>query len=188
MSKIIIISPESHFPNETKLVQEMLELNTDFRFHLRKPNWTLVECERFLKEISTSFHSRISIHQHFELTDPFPEIQTHLPEKKRSERKGISTSFHTEKDMMYDWEKFDYFFCSPLFPSISKNGYSTDEKWDINDCSEEIKRKAVALGGMTAKSISEARKTGFQNFAFLGEIWLSENPIETFKEIVIHAQ
>ena len=188
MSKIVIISPEYHFPNENKIVQEMLELNPDFRFHLRKPTWTYAQCEAFLKEIALTFYSRISIHQHHNLIDQFPEIQIHLPENKRTNTRSISTSFHLQKVMTEQVHNFDYFFCSPVFPSISKEGYSTEEKWDLSNCSTEIKEKAVALGGMTTSNITEARKMGFQNFAFLGGIWQSENPIKTFKEILIHAQ
>ena len=188
MSKLIVISPEDSVPNEISLVQKMMGIDPNMRFHFRKLDWTQSQCQAYLNEINNEFHSRISLHQHHELVSEFEELTIHLKESHRDRNHGKSTSFHSKIDMLNLHSDFEYFFCSPVFPSISKTGYTTDENWDINGCSLELKGKAVALGGMTADNMLEAEKMGFENFAFLGSIWQSENPINTFKTILENAK
>lgn len=184
MSKLIVISTESSLPNEVEIVREMLSTDSSFRLHLRKPSWTKGEFESFLNKIETKHYPRISIHSYLELKEVYQGVSPHFTEKMRLDNKGKSTSFHSKFEANKSQFRFDYFFCSPVFQSISKKEYSSDEIWDINHWSFHQREKAVALGGMTAKNIGIARNLGFQNFAFSGSIWLSKDPIHSFKTIL----
>jgi thiamine-phosphate pyrophosphorylase len=184
---LILISPEYSVANEIPLVQEMLRLDETLRFHLRKVNWSKEDYLEYLLEINPLFYPRISIHSFHDLQLNFPKIGLHY---KEIDREGFvkssslnSTSFHSKMDALELGNEFDYFFCSPVFQSISKKNYSSDENWEINDWATELKAKAVALGGLNSKTIIDAQELGFTKFALLGSVWLNENPLDAFKEI-----
>jgi thiamine-phosphate pyrophosphorylase len=77
---------------------------------------------------------------------------------------------------------FEYAFLSPIFPSISKEGYTSKTDWF-----EAVKNrsnhtiKLIALGGIESKNAELALENGFDNIALLGTIWNQNNPIENFK-------
>ena len=152
MSKLILISPEQSISNEILLVQEMLRLDESLRFHLRKINWSKEDYFEYLQEINPLFYPRISIHEFHDLHLNFPLIGLHYKETDREDfSKGKtqdSTSFHSKNAAIETGESFDYFFCSPVFQSISKKKYHSEENWDINNWKINLKKKAVALGGI----------------------------------------
>jgi thiamine-phosphate pyrophosphorylase len=186
--KFILISPENSVANEILLAQEMLRMHENLRFHLRKVNWSKEDYLDYLLEINPLFYPRISIHEFHDLQLNFPKIGLHFKEKDRDDftksHSLNSTSFHRKKDALESGNEFDYFFCSPVFQSLSKKNYSSNENWDIKDWDTELKFKAVALGGIDAEKIIQAEKLGFTNFALLGSIWLNKNPIDAFEELV----
>ncbi len=187
MQKLILISPENSITEEIRWIQAMLELDENLRFHLRKPRWSKEDCLEYLLEISPLFYDRISIHQYHDLQLNFPKIGLHFKEKDREDfinsSAMTSTSFHSEIEAIELGIDYDYFFCSPVFPSISKKGYDTEVKWNINGWNEQLRKKAVALGGIDSKTILDAKELGFTTFAVLGSVWMSKNPFEAFKEM-----
>ncbi len=187
MSKIILISPEHNVSNEILLVQEMLRLDDSLRFHMRKMNWSKTNYFEYLQEINPLFYSRISIHEFHDLQLNFPAIGLHYKEVDREDyvtgKTHDSTSFHSKKNALELGEEFDYFFCSSIFQSISKKNYVSSENWDIHNWEESVRKKAVALGGMDASKMENAKQMGFDNFAVLGAIWMTKNPLDAFKEI-----
>ncbi len=166
----------------------MLLLDNKVRFHLRKINWSKADYFDYLQEINPLFYPQISIHQFHDLQLNFPTIGIHYKEEEREDYvKGTmqtSTSFHSQKNALELGEEFDYFFCSPIFQSISKKHYVSNENWDINNWEESIKKKAIALGGIDNSKIEKSKQLGFENFAVLGAVWMSKNPIKAFKEIL----
>ncbi len=187
MSKLILISPENSVVNEISLVQEMMHQDENLRFHLRKVRWSKEDYFDYLMEINPLFYNRISIHQFHDLQLNFPKIGLHFKEADRDEfvksTMPTSTSFHSQKDALEMGNEFDYFFCSPVFQSISKENYSSSENWNILDWEPELQKKAVALGGIRSNKINEAKELGFTTFAVLGNIWMNENPVKSFEEI-----
>ncbi|WP_278008571.1 thiamine phosphate synthase [Flavobacterium gyeonganense] len=94
----------------------------------------------------------------------------------------FSTSTHSIEDFNALKNIFEYAFLSPVFPSISKENYSSER-----NLFEEIKKrknfspKTVALGGIYSGNIEQTLQNGFDNIALLGTIWSSENAIKNFK-------
>ncbi|MFA7273206.1 MAG: thiamine phosphate synthase [Crocinitomicaceae bacterium] len=187
MSKIILISPEQSVVNEISLVQAMMSTNEDVRFHLRKFRWSKEDYLDYLLEINPLFYPKISIHQFHDLQLNFPKIGLHYKEEDRDDfgksTMPTSTSFHSQNDAFVLGNEFDYFFCSPVFQSLSKKDYLPTENWDITAWNNELRRKAVALGGISVETIIQAKELGFTNFAVLGNIWMSENPLKSFEEM-----
>ena len=187
MSQLILISTEHSFANEIPLVQEMLRMDETLRFHLRKTNWSKEDYFDYLMEINPLFYPRVSIHQFHDLQLNFPKIGLHFKEVDREDfmkcTSICSTSFHRQKDASETGVEFDYFFCSPVFQSISKQDYSSEENWDINNWEHVLQTKAVALGGIHTESILAAKELGFTKFGLLGGLWMQEDPLTSFKEI-----
>lgn len=188
MSKLILLSEENSFTEEIQLVQEMLRLDNSFRFHVRKLGWTKEDYMDYLLEINPLFYPRISIHQFHDLQLNFPKIGLHYKQHERNDFFAnvmpTSTSFHTQDEALMQGSKFDYFFCSPIFKSISKKNYQSTENWVISNWNDELKSKATALGGISENNLTEAKELGFANFAVLGSIWRSGNPLKSFEKIV----
>jgi len=75
---------------------------------------------------------------------------------------------------------------SPLFPSVSKEGYS--RQWDFDALRLELDKKysfnIVALGGITLESVQKVKDLGFDDFALLGSIWEPVKAGLLVKEII----
>lgn len=78
---------------------------------------------------------------------------------------------------------FEYAFLSPVFSSISKEGYASKLDFSI-EISKRTNHttKLIALGGIQFENIHQAIAFGFDDVALLGAIWESNNPLENFKK------
>lgn len=177
MDKIVITYP-SKFDGELEQIIKVLA-NENIRLHLRKPGATEKEYEELLKEIPVTFHSRIVLHDFYHLQDKYAVGGLHFSTKNRALAESQhangskSTSCHSIDELKEIEGKFEYAFLSPIFPSISKQGYAG------NLDMEEVKRylqtsrqtKAIALGGIDASKIPLLKEWGFDGEAQLGSIW-----------------
>lgn len=184
---IIVLSSENDHILEIKWIKELFSIESSFLFHVRKPHWTIEDQKEFLHHFSEEELDRISIHQHYELKKDFSALKLHQKDiEAATDIPFNSRSFHSIENAMEKGKEYDYFFCSPVFKSLSKTNYSPTEKWDIKTLSKTFKSKAIALGGLDENSLQLAKNLGFTNFAFLGAIWNFENPVERFKTLLQH--
>jgi thiamine-phosphate pyrophosphorylase len=98
----------------------------------------------------------------------------------------ISTSFHSLEEIKQNSKNYEYAFLSPVFDSISKQGYkSTFDKTTLKTQLTELNKNVeiIALGGIDENNIQQAMELGFDGVAVLGAVWQSENPIEKFKKL-----
>jgi hypothetical protein len=95
---------------------------------------------------------------------------------------GISVSAHCIEEALRSREQYCYI--SPIYPSISKKGYSNSTL--LGDIKQRcnIPKNWVALGGVSAVRIPEIKQLGFEHAAILGAIWESANPMESFLELL----
>jgi thiamine-phosphate pyrophosphorylase len=194
---MIVISNPIPVANEITTIHSLFEEGM-MLFHVRKPSFGDLEMKQFLSEINPQYRDRLVLHSHYHLAKEFNIKRIHFSE---SERKAtlmlpnraifdilknqdflLSTSVHTIEDFNALNDNFEYAFLSPVFPSISKENYSSK-----TDLFEEIKKREnfrtrlVALGGMDPNTINQTLKNGFDSVALLGTIWNRNNPIENFK-------
>lgn len=81
----------------------------------------------------------------------------------------MTRSCHTLQEIR-NADGFEYQTLSPVFDSISKQGYYSC--FDINALSGEIAGKnVIALGGITPEHFLLLREKGFMGAALLGYIW-----------------
>ena len=86
----------------------------------------------------------------------------------------ISASCHTLEEVQEDKKTCDYVFLSPIFDSISKEGYSS--KFTPEAIREAVKadiidKKVIALGGIDEENILRVKDFGFGGAAIMGGLW-----------------
>ncbi|MDH4473092.1 MAG: thiamine phosphate synthase [Fluviicola sp.] len=186
---IILFTTPAFIGNESLLLNRMLE-EPGLRIHLRKPDSTVNEFEQLLQNIDSTYHSRVVIHQHHQLAEVYDLGGIHVTEMDRLREpmgiNAISTSFHELQTALKEGDQYRYFFCSPVFPSISKAGYSTSENWNIAEETADFRGKAVALGGIDQTRLTEVRNRGFQHIAVLGTVWQAPDPVKELEELFLH--
>lgn len=201
--RLILISPPQTIHQETHWVNQLFESGLDC-FHLRKPESNRSELETFLHEINPMYHQMIVLHNHHELAEKYSLKGIHLrePDRKTFLAKSIaqrldqifylekqkarilSTSIHTISDLKQESNYFEYVFVSPVFESISKEGYKPQHEWDVRKIKTQIKPQLIALGGVGVDKISRAKSLGFDGVAVLGAVWQNEHKVlENFKII-----
>ena len=111
-------------------IAQLLEQGLE-TLHVRKPGYSLAEMRQWLSQIPALHHPRLMLHQHHELAQEFRVKGLHFPEAVRATaattpKEGLlfSTSFHQLQELPKPHPLFDYAFLSPVFDSISKEGYT----------------------------------------------------------------
>ncbi|MDO6472793.1 thiamine phosphate synthase [Maribacter sp. 1_MG-2023] len=186
---IVLIAPEKDIPNEIELLHQLFQEGLAY-YHLRKPLKDYQEHCDYLNAIDTKYHNRIVVHFFHELINVYDLKGVHFQEQKRIDHidnpgqyfksldmygKTISSSFHDPK-VLEDCEfEFDYHLLSPVFSSISKQGYE-GKGFNVNQSEKLI----VGMGGITDKTVQQTLKLGFKGIGVLGGVWNMENPVESF--------
>jgi Thiamine monophosphate synthase len=176
---MIIITDPEYVENETSIINALFETGLDV-LHLRKPDYTKEQMADFISGIDTRFHSQIMIHDHYELINEFQVMGIHftgktkhlLPYYNISECKK-SISVHDLEELEEVGHSVDYIFLCPVFPSVSKKGYS--KEWNFEAIKQVLAEKhhfdIVALGGITVTNVTQIKELGFHDFAVLGSVW-----------------
>lgn len=184
--KLIVITTPTYFIEEDKILTALFDEGLDI-LHLRKPDTAPVYAERLLTLIPEKYHRRIVVHDHFYLKDEYKLKGIHLSHRNPlvpdNYTGHVSASCHTLDEVVADKKVCDYVFLSPIFNSISKDGYKsafTPEK--IRDAAEEgiIDKKVMALGGVDEKNILRIKDFGFGGAAVLGGLWNKFNPASDY--------
>ena len=190
---IILIAPENDIPNEIEILHQLFQNGLEY-YHFRKPNKNYQDHCDYLNQIDKQYHSRIVVHYFHELTNEYNLKGIHFQEQKRRDcletpsdyfvklnnmyGKTISSSFHEPEELEACVFEFDYHLLSPVFSSISKQGYE-GRGFDVN----HIDKTIIGMGGVTTENILELTKLGFKGVGVLGGVWNSENPVDQFKTI-----
>ncbi|WP_299103735.1 thiamine phosphate synthase [uncultured Tenacibaculum sp.] len=189
---IVLIAPEKDIENEIAILHQLFDAGLEY-YHFRKPHKNLEEHVEYLNQIDSKYHNRIIVHYFHELLDKFNLKGVHLQEQPRidlgkelkdyvdgymSKGKTVSSSFHEPEVLDACEVKFDYHLLSPVFSSISKQGYE-GRGFDVN----HIDKFIVGMGGVNSETISKTLVLGFKGIGVLGGVWNASNPVDSFKEI-----
>ncbi|MGY5355060.1 thiamine phosphate synthase [Wenyingzhuangia sp. IMCC45467] len=193
---IVLIAPENDIPNELEILHQLFQNGLEY-YHLRKPNKNYQEHCEYLNQIDKQYHHKIVVHYFHELINEYHLKGIHFQEQKRRDcldtptdyfvklnnmyGKTISSSFHEPEELQNCTFEFDYHLLSPVFSSISKQGYN-GRGFDVN----HIHKTIVGMGGVTTENLAEFNKLGFKGVGVLGGIWNSEKPVEDFKKMKSH--
>ena len=175
--KLILITPPDYFVEEDQIITALFKEGLDL-LHLRKPDTAPMFAERLLTLIPEEFHKRIIVHGHFYLKDEFNLKGIHLnhrnPVAPDNYKGSLSRSCHSLEELKVNKSDFDYSFLSPIFDSISKEGYkSAFTPAQLKKAAKEdiIDKKVIALGGIDENTLKLVKDYGFGGAAIMGTLW-----------------
>ncbi|MGL5788550.1 MAG: thiamine phosphate synthase, partial [Bacteroidales bacterium] len=129
--KLIVITSEKTYPQETEAIKQLLEAGLG-ALHLRKPSWSKEQTVAFLESIDPVFHNRIVLHDHYDLTGEYIVKGVHLNERNADQSEEVFSDSYVNSDTLRSIEDLEevnddckYHFLSPIYDSISKEGYSS---------------------------------------------------------------
>lgn len=184
----IVITLPLFFDKEAEAITQMFQSGLE-RLHLRKPDCKIEEMRDLIKEIPACYHNRIVIHEHFDLLKEFDLCGVHLNRRNPDVPEGwkghISISCHSIEELAQKKKEgylyandsskpFDYLSLSPIFDSISKQGYNSAFSFeDLNKAKLEgiIDNRVMALGGICSDNVEKALEFGFGGVMVLGDAW-----------------
>ena len=175
--KLIAVTTPYFFIEEDKIITALFEEGLD-KLHLRKPETCAMYSERLLTLIPEKYHKKIVTHEHFYMKEEFGLMGIHLNSRNSKEPEDyeghISCSCHSVEEVEQKKNFYDYVFMSPVFDSISKEGYQSQyTPEELRAAAKEgvIDKNVMALGGITADNILEIKDIGFGGAAILGDLW-----------------
>ena len=190
--KLIIITSPDFIPDEARIVTELFKAGLDL-LHVRKPDADVHAVENLLQGIAPEYRTRIVIHDFFSLKDKYLLGGIHLNSRHSEAPEGyqglLSRACHSLEEVKTMASHFDYVLMSPVYDSISKQGYRSgysQEALQQAQAERIINEKVVALGGISAANLSEIKALGFGGAALLGDIWNRYQTWEDAKEVLSH--
>jgi thiamine-phosphate pyrophosphorylase len=199
--KLLVLTHPQGIENEAEKITELFKEGLEI-LHFRKPEWPIEKYEGLLKNIPPVYYKKIVVHSHYKLIEKYNLRGIHLTGKyleviegkmlkelfKTADRKNItvSTSMHSIQEVAENTCKYDYVFLSPLFDSISKEGYSAGI--DMEEITEFLMKynsfpEIMALGGIDETNIEKVIKVGFSGAVLLGAVWKEKNSLDRFRQI-----
>jgi len=174
--QLITLTAETILSNEADILNMLFEEGLSL-LHLRKPSSSASEIKALLTGINPSYYQRIVLHDHFEMIPLFGLKGAHLNRRNPTSPNlpgiTVSRSCHSIQTIR-NLEGYDYLFLSPVFDSISKQGYRhafTPEELEAAGNNGIINSKIIALGGINTTTIPLAAEYGFGGVAVLGALW-----------------
>ncbi len=191
--EIAIITPTETIDNEAEHIIQLFENGLQL-LHLRKHTASKDELDEWLDNIPALFHPRIVIHQQPEMLAEYNIGGFHLNQYHHHQKDEIKKNLQPHQTFSMSAHNFDeikkstgfnYYFISPVFDSLSKQGLTAAfDKHELETgLKENADKKIFALGGVCAENLHVLKKLGFAGAATLGNIWLSKNPVKTFLEM-----
>ncbi len=184
--QLVVITRETTFSDEAAILNSLLAEGL-MVLHLRKPGACDDDIRTLLRQINPMFHGRIIIHGHTALCDEFGLLGVHLPiaeilgKEKLTQYGVVSCSAHTYAEVVACRDVADRVFVSPMFDSISKNGYMGNATL-LTIPKHDMDTVLVALGGVTSENLSVLQQYGFKAAALMGYIWEEGQPLKQFEK------
>lgn len=195
MNTLLITAP-GYVEHEHAIVETMFGLGLR-RLHLRKPGWTEAEVDDWLEALDPAWLHRIVLHDHHQLACYYYQVggvhlnsrnPSLLPDLRTMQQRGaltVSRSCHSLDELAAAKAECDYVTLSPIFDSISKEGYrAAFSPEDIKKAAKGglIDSRVYALGGVSTARRSELEQLGFSSAALLGSVWNAAEPVSALAE------
>lgn len=198
MFRLVLLTAPTALPDEPRLLTELLMRGLP-RLHLRKPGWSAAQMEALIQALPPQFHGRLVLHAYPHLVRHYRLGGLHLTAGQRAAAtrrprllpgQTLSTSFHSLAEVAGHRRRYDYVFLSPIFDSISKEGYASN--FDLAVVQVFLQKLAarpgyrprvLALGGIAGQNLALTRQAGFAGAAVLGAVWQSPDPVAAFRAL-----
>lgn len=188
MKQLVVITLPTFFNKEAELITLLFKNGLE-KLHLRKPEAPVGKLKALLAEIPQEYHPYITLHDHFELLGEYPAVGgIHLnkrnPVSPRGFKGNVSCSCHSFEEIKSN-SQLSYCFLSPIFNSISKEGYKSNFSIEaLQNAAKEgiLTSKVFALGGICPETLPLLKDLPFGGVAVLGYLW-GKNP-EDYRDTI----
>lgn len=174
--RLIVITPETPVTAEAEAIMAMLDRGVE-RVHLRHPRLSADDVATIIEKIDAQYHGRLSLNDFHELASRYG-CGIHLNGRNPLAPEGfdgiVSRSCHSITEAEAAAPVTDYRFISPVFDSISKQGYTAAfTPVELRRAFDDglLDGDTFALGGVSADTMALLRDTGFSGAAVLGAAW-----------------
>ena len=179
MMKTVVITDTHFSDNEAEMIRIILSEGID-RVHIRKPGSPESDFRRLIEAVPERMYPALTLQDHVGLAVGYGIGGVHLNSRNPSVPAGfkgkVSRSCHSLEEVARCREE-DYLFLSPIYDSISKNGYrSAFTEKSLSESDGIIGPKVYALGGVRPENLPELERYGFGGAAFLGYVWKDATP------------
>lgn len=178
----IAITPEKPVADEAAKIAHLLTGGGFQRVHLRHPGADANEIATILRDVPSALLHRISVHSCNAQPD-HRHTGLHLSSTDTSAlpTEGLlSKSCHSLDEIIALGGQYDYMFLSPIFDSLSKEGYKSNFTLDARLKDAVSLHQVIALGGINSQNLYTVKRAGFAGAAMLGAIpW--EMEIDQFR-------
>ncbi len=197
--ELIALSSPDKINHESQIIHQLFDAGLD-SFHLRKPGFSEPQVEQVLNSIDPVYHHRIVLHGYSGLALKYKLKGIHLPSAFHqqgllalSRRQYMSLRFskhhrsitcHSLERLLKTHRAYSSLVLSPVFNTISDHNISAgfDEK-SIKKALQQVSIPVVALGGIDARTIVQAKDMGFSGAMLQGALWRHDHPVETFTQV-----
>lgn len=197
--RLLLISPSATTAGELPTLVRLFEAGLP-TFHLRKPGASTSEIDAYLQALPPQYLGRVVLHGQYELAQRYPVGGLHLPASARTiwpaqarlrqPGHSLSTALHSLAELRQHRRRYDYVFLSPIFDSISKQGYG--QAFALTEVQQQLQQlqqrkhyvpQVVALGGITTDNIAQVRAAGFAGAAVLGSVWQAADSVAAWQQL-----
>lgn len=177
--KLIVVTSPHFLPDEARILAALFDAGLD-TLHLRKPDATADRVEQLLQALPPPCRERTIIHDFFTLKEKYALGGIHLnsrhPQAPQDYQGRLTRACHSLEEAKETSRTgaFDYVLLSPVYDSISKQGYRSGYSIaELRQAQSEgiINHRVVAMGGIDAGNLQEIKSLGFGGAALLGDIW-----------------
>ena len=183
--KLIVITTPHFFEGEAEAITSLFDAGLEI-LHLRKPGASAEEVEHLLRQLPAEYRPRIVTHEHFHLVALYGLKGIHLNRRNPDIPIGysghVSCSCHSLEEVVQRKPACHYVFLSPIYDSISKEGYSSAFSHEVLLEAQRtgiIDSQVIALGGIKREYLPEIESLGFGGAALLGDVW-NRKPFNRF--------
>lgn len=179
MRRIIGITPAQDVFREQERISAMIRSGRVTYFHIRKPDYSEEQMRAYLLPFDNDIREKLTLHDHHVLAEEMGIGGIHLNRRNplpptHLHGKRISVSCHSVEEVIQWKEKADYCFLSPIFDSISKQGYASH--FSLKHLQSLFKEKILddkvcALAGVTYENMALLEEAGFTSCAMLSSLW-----------------
>ncbi len=173
---VIILTQPDFISDEITRIKEYL--SRGLFVNIRKPSALAEEVEQMILQLPAIYYGQLTLHDFYFLADKYHLGGIHLNSRNKEIPSGwtgrVSRSLHSIEEVERLRDEYDYVSLSPIFDSISKQGYkSAFSEGQIKKAKELgiINKKVYALGGVTFNRLDEVKRMGFGGAMILGDAW-----------------
>lgn len=168
----IAITPEKPVADEAAKIAHLLTGGGFQRVHLRHPGADANEIATILRDVPSALLHRISVHSYNALPN-HRHTGLHLSSTDTGALPAeglLSKSCHSLDEIIALGGQYDYMFLSPIFDSLSKEGYKSNFTLDARLKDAVSLHQVIALGGINSQNLYTVKRAGFAGAAMLGAI------------------